>query len=200
MSFSFWADFFYSQLFKTPPYPTTDFTGQTIIVTGSNVGLGFEAVRHFTRLNAEKVIMAVRSLEKGEAARKSIEESTQRKGVVEVWALDLASYESVKEFAKRAGTLKRLDVVVENAGIGDRDEWEMYEDNEAIITTNVVSTFLLAMLILPKLRETSAKFNVTPRLAVLTSELHFTTDLPERKYPNIFEALNDEKASSMKGR
>lgn len=200
MSFLFWADFFYSQLFKTPPHPTTDFTGQTIIVTGSNSGLGFEAVRHFTRLNAEKVIMAVRSLEKGEVARKSVEESTQRKGVVEVWALDLASYDSVKEFVKGAGTLKRLDAVVENAGISGGSQWDMYEDNEALITTNVVSTFLLAMLILPKLRETSARFNVTPRLSILTSELHFTTDLPERKYPNIFEALNNEKTSSMNGR
>lgn len=200
MSLTFWADFFYSQLFKTPPYPTTDFTGQTIIVTGSNIGLGFEAVRHFTRLNAEKVIMAVRSLEKGEAARKSIEESTGRKGVVEVWILDLARYESVKEFAKKAETLKRLDAVVENAGINANGPWEMYEDNEACITTNVVSTFLLAMLILPKLRETSARFNVTPRLAILTSEVHFLTELPERKFPSIFEALNDEKTSSMKVR
>lgn len=139
-------------------------------------------------------------MEKGEAARKSIEESTQRKDVVEVWLLDLASYDSVKEFTRRAGTLKRLDAIVENAGIGRNDQWEIYEDNEALITTNVVSTFLLAILILPKLRETSARFNITPRLSVLTSELHFTTDLPERKCPNIFEALNDEKTSSMKGR
>ncbi|KAL9122635.1 MAG: hypothetical protein Q9187_000802 [Circinaria calcarea] len=201
MALTFWANFFYTQLFKPPPYPTTDFTGQTIIVTGSNIGLGFEAVRHFTRLNAEKVIMAVRSLEKGEVARKSIEESTGRKAVVEVWSLDLARYESVKEFAKKAETLKRLDAVVENAGIhGPDGHWEMSEDNESCITTNVVSTFLLAMLILPKLRETSARFNVTPRLAILTSELHFTTDLPERKFPSIFEALNDEKTSSAKVR
>jgi retinol dehydrogenase-12 len=42
------------------PYPTKKFTGQTIIVTSSNVGLGLEAARHFVRLDAAKVIIAVR--------------------------------------------------------------------------------------------------------------------------------------------
>ena len=59
----------------------------------------------------------MRNLEKGEAAKKSIEESTRRTGVVQVWQLDLASYESVKDCAKRAQGLERLDVLVENAGI-----------------------------------------------------------------------------------
>lgn len=58
------------------------------------MGLGLEAARHFTRLNAERVILGVRNLEKGEAAKNSIEESTNRKGAVEVWQLDLTSYES----------------------------------------------------------------------------------------------------------
>ena len=109
--------FMRSQFFSIPPYPTKKYTGQTIIVTGSNTGLGLEASRHFVRLDAAKVILAVRNLEKGEAAKKSIEESTGRTGVVEVWQLDLASYESVKDCAKRAQALERLDILVENAGI-----------------------------------------------------------------------------------
>lgn len=85
-------------------------------MTGSNVGLGLEAARHFVRLGAEKVILAVRSIEKGEDAKKNIEQSEKSSGVVEVWQLDLSSYESVKQFAKRADGLKRIDAVVENAG------------------------------------------------------------------------------------
>ncbi|KAI9874677.1 MAG: hypothetical protein M1830_009419 [Pleopsidium flavum] len=122
------------------------FTGQTIIVTGANCGLGLEAARHFIRLHAEKVILAVRNLEKGEAAKQSIETSEKRVDVVEVWQLDLASYESVKQFASRAEGLNRLDVVVENAGIVTK-KLSMMEDNESSITTNVISTFLLALLI-----------------------------------------------------
>lgn len=78
-------------------------------------GLGKEAARHYVRLNAEKVIIACRSIEKGEAAARDIEQSTGRKGVVEVWQLDLSSYENVKQFAERAKGLRRLDSIVENA-------------------------------------------------------------------------------------
>ena len=154
--------FMRSQLFVTPPYPTKKYTDQTIIVTGSNAGLGLAAARHFVRLDAAKVILAVRTVEKGEAAKRSIEQSTGRAGVVEVWQLDLAHYESVRFFAKRAMGLERLDVVVENAGILT-GKFQVMEGDEASVTTNVVSTVLHALLLLPKLRETGARFNVLPR-------------------------------------
>lgn len=193
------ANFVYSQLFVTPPYPDNDFSGQTIIVTGSNTGLGLEAARHFVRLNAEKVILAVRSIEKGQAARSSIEESTKRLGVVDVWSLDLSSYDSVKQFAQRAQGLRRLDVMVENAGIAS-DVFAMAEDNEATITVNVVSTFLLALLILPKLRQTATRFNVLPHLVIVSSEVHLFTPFKERKSENIFQTLNTRESADMSDR
>lgn len=64
--------------------------------TGANVGLGKEATRHYVRLGASKVIIACRSVEKGESAKKDIETSTGRKGVLEVWQLDLQNYDSVR--------------------------------------------------------------------------------------------------------
>ena len=194
-----WKGFLYDQLFLSLPYPTADHSGQTIIVTGANVGLGLEAARHFTRLNAEKVVLGVRNLEKGEAAKKSIEESTKRKGIVEVWQLDLTSYESTKHFVKKAESLKRLDTVVENAGIAT-NEYRVAEDNEATITTNVVSTYLLGLMILPKLRETGTKFNITPHLVIVSSEVHARTSLPERSSPNIFKTLNDKETANMADR
>lgn len=193
---SFLLQFIKSQLFESLPYPTKDCSGQTIIVTGSNVGLGLEAARHFARLNAEKVILGVRNLEKGEAAKKSIEESTNRKNAVEVWALDLSSYESTKEFARRLGGLKRLDALVENAGIATTT-YKLSEDNESTITTNVVSTFLLALMALPKLQETATRFNITPHLVIVSSEVHALTKFTERKSTNIFNTLNDQKTANM---
>lgn len=92
-----------------------------------------------------------------------------------------------------------MDVLVENAGIA-ASKFAMAEDNEATITVNVTSTFLLALLMLPKLRETARKFETLPHLAVVSSEVHFCTDLPERKEPNILEALADEKKSNMNDR
>lgn len=193
------ASFVYSQLFVTPTYPTADQTGRTVIVTGSNVGLGLEAARHFTRLGAAKVILAVRDLTKGEAAKKSIEESTRREGVVEVWQLDLGSYESVKQFAKRVNNLPRVDVMLENAGLAP-PTFKLMEDNESTITVNVVSTFLLALLVLPKLKETAQRYNTRPRLTIVSSEVHGWTNFQERKNEHIFEAINDKEKADMGSR
>lgn len=192
-------DFIYHQLFTTLPYPTVDHSGQSIIVTGSNVGLGLEAARHFTRQNADKVILGVRNLEKGEKAKESIEETTQRRGIVEVWQLDLSSYESTKQFAKRAEGLKRLDAVVENAGIAT-NKYTVTEDNESTITTNVVSTFLLGLMLLPKLRDSATKFNSTPHLCIVSSDVHMWTPFAERNTPDIFKTLNGKETADMKDR
>ncbi|KAL8773747.1 MAG: hypothetical protein Q9209_001515 [Squamulea sp. 1 TL-2023] len=184
------------QLFYKLPYPETPFTNQTVIVTGANIGLGFEAARHYVRLGAAKVILAVRNVDKGEAARKSLEESEKRLGVVEVWQLDLSSYASVKQFANKVNDLPRLDVVLENAGIATK-KFLITEDNESTITTNVVSTFLLALLVLPKLRESSTQFNITPHLTVVSSEVHFFTQFPEKSGSNIFKTMSDPKTARM---
>lgn len=195
----FLLDLLRSQFLVTPSYPTQQFTGQTVIVTGANCGLGLEAARHFVRLNAAKVILAVRNLEKGKRAMQSIEESEKRSNVVEVWELDLASYESVQQFARRANSLTRLDVVVENAGIMT-SQFSMMEDNESSITTNVVGTIFLALLILPKLQETGVKFNVLPRLCIVASFVHYLTEFPERNADRIFDTLNDREKADMEDR
>ncbi|KAF2847652.1 short-chain dehydrogenase/reductase-like protein [Plenodomus tracheiphilus IPT5] len=188
--------FFYSQFFVTPPLPTRDFTGKTVLVTGSNVGLGKEAARHFTRLNASTVILAVRSLEKGEAAKTDMENTSGRKGVLRVMQLDMSSYDSVLSFADTIGqTVDRLDVAVLNAGV-NRGVWEVFEQDESTITVNVVSTFLLAFALLPKLRETARKFNTRPTLTVVSSEVHQWAKFEERKAPpgGIFARLNEKVA------
>lgn len=154
------------------PIPKTSFEGQTIIVTGSNVGLGLEAARHFARLGANKVILAVRSISMGEAAAKSIHESVGKEGVCEVWHIDMGNWDSIKEFVKKTESLERLDVVVENAGIA-MPEWSEMEGIESTIAVNVVGTFLLALNLLPILRTKGKRNGVTPKLVITSSDVHF---------------------------
>jgi len=172
------------------PYPESDFTDKTIIVTGGNTGLGLEAARHFARLNAARVILGCRSLEKGAAAKKDIEETTHRKDAVEVWQVDLGSYDSVKQFCKKAQELRRLDIVVENAGIAI-PKFEELEGYESTITVNVISTFLMALLLLPKLRDTATRFNTIPHLTIVASDAHEQANLREQFEPSIFSAFKD---------
>ena len=192
--------FLYSQLFVTPKHPDTSFEGQTVIVTGANTGLGKEAVRHIARLGASKVILACRNIKAAEEARQDILTSTKvDPSILEVWQLDLSSYESVKAFAERASKLPRLDVLLENAGIAS-SEFQLFESHESTITVNVISTFLLALLLLPKLKEVATKFNVQPRIAVISSEVHAWTKLEQRKQPVIFEALDKNVKGAMDDR
>lgn len=182
-----------AQLFTSVPKPKGSYVGKTAIVTGSNIGLGLEAARHFTRLGAAKVILAVRSTNKGEEAKKDIEKTTGVKNVVEVWQLDMSSYQSVLDFAARAEKeLERLDIALLNAGIS-AGKFEVFEQDESTITVNVVSTFLLALALLPKLKATSVKFNTRPNLTITASEVHFVTHFKEKDVPEgqIFAKLNE---------
>ena len=148
------------------------------------------------KLDAKKVILAVRSQAKGKAAKKDIEASTNRKGVVEVWDFDLASYASVKANAARLSKLERVDVVMENAGVVTF-KFRLFEENESSITTNVVSSLLHGILMLPKLRETAKKFNTTPKLVFTSSFVHGMTKFSLQKEEHIFEALADENKADM---
>lgn len=188
---SFLRTFLYSQLFVTPPKVTHDFTGQTVIVTGANVGLGLEAARKFAELGCAKLILAVRTVSKGEAAKESIIKTSGRtQDFVEVWPLDLTSKASVRDFASRVNDLERLDVLVENAGIA-LTYWDEFEGMEQNTKVNVISTLSLALLVLPKLRQTATTHNVTPHLEIVTSEGYKVTTFPESREGDIFARLAD---------
>ena len=189
--------FLWSQLFVKPAYPHRSFAGETVIITGSNTGLGKEAARHITRLGASKLILAVRNTKAGDEAKKDLEKTTKcDPSVIEVWTLDLSSYESVKTFADRASKLPRIDVLLNNAGIATTTYSEA-EGHERSITVNVISTFLLALLLLPKLKSTANQFNTSPRLVIVSSEVHGWAKFPEWEEPKIFPALDNEKSPTI---
>ena len=146
--------------------------GGTYIVTGANTGLGFEAAKHLVRLTPTRVILAVRALRKGEEAKAKIEAETGVKGVAEVWHLDLASYDSVKEFAEKVNKLERVDALIENAGVA-MAKWMIAEGLETTLTVNDVSTTLLAVLVLPKLQESAKKFGISPHIVMVGSGVAF---------------------------
>jgi retinol dehydrogenase-12 len=67
MKFSIWQHI-RSQWMWLPPVHHVDLTGQTVLVTGANSGLGFETVKYMTRMNPTNIVLAVRSAANGEAA------------------------------------------------------------------------------------------------------------------------------------
>lgn len=143
-------------------------------------GLGREAARHFVRLNASRVILACRDVGKGEAAKRDIELSTQRNDIVEVWPLDLSSFDSVKEFAARTRSLGRLDILLNNASVLNLDA-QFSEGHERMVTVNVLSTLLLTLLLLPILRKTSNSHNVVPHVVIVSSSGAFMVRKPPKR-------------------
>jgi NAD(P)-dependent dehydrogenase (short-subunit alcohol dehydrogenase family) len=156
-------------------------SGKTYIVTGGNSGLGFEAAQHLAKAGAAKIILAVRNLTAGEAAKAKIDAAAAVTGTstpdqVAVWHLDLTDYESVQNFVKRAETeLPRIDALILNAGIS-LTERVVVRGHIATVTVNVISTLLLAVLMLPVMsaQAKSGKGADTPRIVVVTSQMGFS--------------------------
>ena len=162
--------------------PKTDYTGKNVIVTGANSGIGLEVARHFARLNAARLILACRSTDRGEAAKADISASLpDSKTAIEVWPVDLCSFESVRAFCRRADqTLDRLDVVVANAAVF-LHSFTVAPDAggyETTIATNVISTLLLSVMLLPTMQKTATRFNVRPVLSLVVSEAHYFVHFP----------------------
>lgn len=189
------------QWLESIPNRKHDFAGQTVIVTGSNTGIGIEAARQLVQFGASKVIIAVRSVSKGEDAAKNIIASTKAtSNVVEVWQLDLSDYDSIKAFAARAEKLPRLDALIQNAGMFTSN-WKVVDGDEQLIRVNTLGALLLGLLVLPKLRETGTKFGVRPKLSFVGSDIHYVTAFKEAIDPGpLLATLNDEKKSVMSDR
>ena len=185
--------FVYRQVMVHPqPPPFQDLSGQTILVTGANIGIGLQAARQLMSFQANRVILAVRSLSKGDEAKTDLLESHPSCDV-QVWELDMESFDSIEAFGKRAQGLDRLDVAILNAGVKKLE----YSRNkpaghETTIQVNHLATALLSLLLLPPLRASAAKNGRPSRMTITSSEVHMWASFNERSAPNIIERLDDK--------
>ena len=156
------------------PEPEASFANRFVVITGANSGVGLAAAEKFVSLGAEQVALGVRDLSKGNVAQKLIEDHTHRKGVVEVWELDMDSYTSIQRFAENMQrNLPRLDVVILNAGVNPVKYKRGQEGWETHLQVNVLGTALLGLLLLPKLRASKASMKEPiPHLIFVSSEAH----------------------------
>ena len=132
-----------------------DLTGKTVIVTGGNSGLGFESVKAFA-LKGAQVIMACRSLNKGEEAKKQIAKFLPMANIT-VMELDLTELKSIHSFAAKFKQYHtRLDVLLNNAGIMMVPYGVTKDGFENQLGTNHLGHFALTGLLLEVLKNTPA--------------------------------------------
>ena len=128
---------------------------QVVLVTGSTSGLGREVARRLAATGAF-VIVHGRNRERGMEVVEAIE--SEGIGNARFYAVDLASFEQVREFGETIlRDYDRLDVLVNNAGFGRApDERMVTEDgHELRFQVNHLSHFLLTRMWLPRLRESA---------------------------------------------
>jgi NAD(P)-dependent dehydrogenase (short-subunit alcohol dehydrogenase family) len=136
---------------------------KTIIITGSNSGIGKAAAVQMARLGAT-VIMACRSLERGAQAR---EEVCLQSGSdkVELMQVDMASQASIRKFAAEVkAKISRLDVLIHNAANFDQSLKRpvLTEDGvETIFATNHLGVFLMTDLLLDLLKASAPSRVIT---------------------------------------
>ncbi|KAH8925786.1 NAD(P)-binding protein [Atractiella rhizophila] len=180
------------------PLASRNLTGRTVIVTGANVGLGFETALALLRMKPERLILAVRSQERGDAAAeklKSLVKGTTT--AIQVWILDLGSFENAKAFAAKANReLDRLDILVENAGMVTPEKKMTTDGWETMLQVNVIATAAVALALVGKMQATARLPVPTggepfkPHLTVVASDAHAGAKFKEHKESSILEAIN----------
>lgn len=142
----------YRQFTRPKPLPAgIKLKNQVAIITGSNVGLGFEASRQLLQLGLSHLVMGVRSQTKGDAAA-ALLRTAFPSATISVWILDMESYDSIRAFVIQCESLPRIDIVILNAGFMNTTcVIAPTTKHEVTIQVNYLSTALLAILLLPLL-------------------------------------------------
>lgn len=112
---------------------------KTILITGSNKGIGYETARQLLRMG-HRVILSGRDEVKIRAAAASLEKEG---GEVQLVTMDVSAPESVQSAAAILQKQQvRLDVLINNAGIVHRADRDLSADNEDVLLTTLATNSL----------------------------------------------------------
>jgi len=145
---------------------TPSLEGRLAVVTGANIGLGYETALALAGLNC-KVILACRNMSKAREARDQMLQK-HPKASLDCLELDLGRLQSVREFSTNfLRKHSRLDLLINNAGIM-MPPYSVTEDGfESQFGVNYLGHFALTGQLLPLLNSTPGA-----RIVTLSSIAH----------------------------
>lgn len=172
-----------------------DQTGKTVIVTGANAGIGYETALAFYQHGAT-VIMACRNMNNAEQARISIEQ-TKGTGILETALLDLASLNSIKEFADTfLKKYQQLHLLINNAGVMIPPASKTEDGLELQFGVNHIGHFALSGYLYPLLNNTTGSRIVTvSSMAYLRGSIDFNNLRSEHSYDPMREYAQSKLAN-----
>lgn len=170
--------------------------GKTILVTGANSGLGFETSRLLAARGA-RLVLGVRDLEKGRQALARICEAAPS-AQIDLLPLDLADLASIGRFAEEVrGSQRRLDALVNNAGVMAIPQRSTVDGFEMQFGTNHLGHFALTGLLLPLLLRTPGARVVTVSSGVhIIGKINFDDLQSEHSY-NAWRAYGQSKLANL---
>lgn len=170
--------------------------GRIAIVTGANVGLGYETTLALASKEC-KVIMACRNAEKAEKAKADILIQVPNADL-EIMKLDLNSLQSVRDFAKAySEKYDRLDLLINNAGLMIPPLMRTADGFESQFGVNYLGHFLLTNLLFPVIRKTeNARIVSLSSNAHKQGKIHFD-DLNSEKSYSRMKAYNQSKVACL---
>jgi NAD(P)-dependent dehydrogenase (short-subunit alcohol dehydrogenase family) len=171
--------------------------GKTVLVTGANSGIGYQAALELARHGAH-VLLGCRNAAKGEAALERLRREAPG-AAAEVVELDMASLASIRSFA--SGFAARgiaLDLLVNNAGVMALPKREVTVDGfERQFGTNHLGHFALTGLLMPQLLAAPAPRVVTvASLAHRSGKIDFENLQSERGYKG-WDTYNNSKLANI---
>jgi NAD(P)-dependent dehydrogenase (short-subunit alcohol dehydrogenase family) len=176
-----------------------DCTGRTVLVTGANSGLGFEATKAFAARGAT-VIMACRSTDRGQQAAAEIRNTVPDTGAtLNVRQCDLASLDSVESFA--TGVTQEydaIDVLCNNAGVMAIPRQETEDGFEKQLGVNHLGHFALTGHLLDLLVESDADARIVTHSSAAheSGEIDFD-DLHREQSYGRWEAYGQSKLANL---
>lgn len=168
---------------------------QTILVTGATDGLGKQTALALARQGAT-VLLHGRDPQRLESTRREIQQATGNTHLES----DLADFAELAQVRQFAETLRsrhpRLDMVINNAGIGGGKRGEMKRETskdgyELRFAVNYLAPFLLTRLLLPSLRQ-AAPARIVNVGSVGQAPLDFNDVMLERHY-DAMQAYSQSK-------
>ncbi len=174
-----------------------DMTGKVVAITGANSGIGRATAEALARMGA-KVLACGRNAAKLEEAAESIRAATGNSSI-ETFVADLSSVAEVRRMATAISqSTDRLDVLVNNAGVGVDRRIETVDGLELIFAVNYLAPFVLTTELLPLL-----KASAPSRVVTVSSALHASVksldlnDLQSTKRFKWAEAYNRAKLAGI---
>ena len=121
---------------------------KTVLITGANAGLGFDAAAQFAEAGYAKVILACRTTEKADGAREKLVERTGKDvfGTLAVDVAEIATSTAAADALIARG--ETIDVLVLNAGLATTEPRKTADGNDLTVAASLIGHHIMTLRLL----------------------------------------------------